>query len=118
MIIRKRIKAELLQGVIKLPPEIKDDTMLDLTIEVANPAEEKEASGEHVRSSAEIRNLFQSRIRAAGIEQNFVEEVFSLDEIEWQDLNEVKASFEEDGYGVKINQQDNCVRVKILWRYV
>lgn len=118
MIIRKKVKAELLREIIKLPEEIKDETLLDLTIEEAQTAEKAQAADEHLKSFREIKVLFESRIRAAGGEENFVEEVFSLDEVAWQDLNEIKSTFETEGYGVRINQQDNCVRVKILWRYV
>lgn len=117
MIIRKRIKAGLLKKVIKLPQEITDDTILDLIIEEADPSIPDDGTDEPFQCFKDIKTLFESRIRAAGTDQNFVEEVFSLDEIAWQDLNEIKASFEAEGYGVKIDQQDNFVRVKILWRY-
>ena len=117
MVIRKKIKAALLKAVLKLPEEIKDDTLLYLTIEDGEPSEKDQTGCEHRRGFNEIRTLFQSRIRAAGIEENFAEEVFSMEEITWQDLNEIKSSFEEEGYGVTINQQDKFVRIKILWRY-
>lgn len=117
MVIRKKIKAALLKEVLNLPEEITDDTVLYLTIEDAEPAQPEATGEEHRKGFKEIRTLFQSRIRAAGIEENFAEEVFSLEEVTWQDLNEIKSRFEEEGYGVNINQQDNYVRIKILWRY-
>ena len=117
MIIKKKIKAGLLKTVIKLPEEITDDMLLNLTIEESAPSTQTAGQDEHLKCFTDIKILLQSRIRAAGSDQNFVEEVFSLDQIAWQDLNEIKASFEEEGYGVKINQQYTFVRVKILWRY-
>lgn len=118
MIIRKKIKAELLKGVIKLPDEIADDALLEITIEELNPAHLDEPEGEHRRSTRELKDLFESRIRAAASHENFTEEVFSLSEVEWQDLNDVKAYFEQEGYGVKMDQQGDNIRIKILWRYV
>lgn len=116
MIIRKQIKAGLLKDLIQLPLEFGDDTLLDLIIEEAHPTVPS-VTGDERKCYRDLRNLFQSRIRAARAEENFVEEVFSLDEVAWQDLNEIKACFEEEGYGVKITQQEKHVRVKILWRY-
>lgn len=118
MIIRKKIKAGLLKEIIKLPDEIEDEMLLDLTIEETSPAIIDRGADDHRKSLRELKVLFQSRIRAAGPEENCVEEVFRLDEVAWEDLNEIKANFELEGYGVQITQKEHSVRVKILWRYV
>ena len=115
MKIRKTIRAGLIRGIISLPEEISDDLLLEVTVQEAAPDKVWE---DNRRSPRELKELFESRIRAAAPELNFTEEVFALEEIQWQDLNEVKAHFESQGYGVKMDQENNRVRFKILWRYV
>lgn len=114
MKIKKTIRAGLIRGIISLPEEITDDTLLELTVQEALP----EKTPDNRRGCQELKELFESRIRAAAPELNFTEEVFALDEVQWQDLNEVKAHFEGQGYGVKMDQENNRIRFKILWRYV
>lgn len=118
MTIRKHIKAEILREIIKLPEDIANDAILELTIREAAPDKTVSEPAGRKRTAEELIRLFHSRIRAASPEVNFTEEVFSLEEVEWRDLNEVMAHFEEEGYGVKIHQQGNRVQLKILWRYV
>lgn len=118
MTIRKQMKAEVLKDIIKLPENIKDDDLLEVTIREVKHISEVGRIIQPKRGSEELIRFFQSRIRTAAPELTCTEEVFSLDEVEWRDLNEVMAHFEEAGYGVKISQQDDRVRIKILWRYV
>lgn len=117
MIIRKRIKAELLKDIVKLPDEISDDTMLELVISKAVPREKDKAGDDHRLTAQDLSDLFHSRLRVASTEEKFLEEVFSLNDVSWQDINEMKAAFEEEGYGVRIDQEGNGVRIKVLRRY-
>lgn len=117
MKITKQIKAELLRDIVKLPEEITGDTLLEVTVQDI-PVQGTEVREGHRRGSRELKEMFESRIRAASSELNFTEEVFTLDEVQWQDLNEVKTYFEGQGYGVKVEQEGGKVRFKILWRYV
>ena len=117
MTLRKTIKAGLLKDIIKLPDDIQEDTLVEITVREVHPAGVHKDQDDHKKTFEEMKNLFESRIRAASTQLNFTEEVFLLDEVEWQDLNEIKSYFESQGYGVRIDQQDQRVRIKILWRY-
>ncbi len=117
MIIRKRVKAELLKDIVKLPDDILDETMLEIIITKAEPREKDQAGDDHRVTARDLCDLFHSRLRVAGSEENFLEEVFSLNHLSWQDINQMKAILEEEGYGVRIDQQGNNVRIKVLRRY-
>lgn len=117
MMIKKQIKAGVLKEIFKLPEDIKDEDLLEVSISKVDPLNETKAC-EKKLSYEDLVRLFNSRIRACAPEIYFVEEIFSLDEVDWRDLNEVMVHFENEGYGVKINQQGERVQMKVLWRYV
>ncbi|NLB21884.1 MAG: hypothetical protein GX833_01275 [Clostridium sp.] len=115
--MKKRIRAEVLKAVFKLPEDIQDDDVLEVSIRKVDEVAEAETQ-ERKLSYKDLVDLFNSRIRACSPESYSVEEIFSLDEVDWRDLNEAMVHFEEEGYGVKIKQQGERVQMKILWRYV
>lgn len=115
--MKKKIKAEALKKVFKLPEDIEDDDVLEVSIRKIDERAEVDTR-ERKLSYKELIELFNSRIRACAPEIYFVEEIFSLDEVDWRDLNEAMVYFEAEGYGVKIKQQGQRVQMKILWRYV
>lgn len=117
MMIRKRIKAERLKDIVKLPDEISDDTMLELVITKAAPREKDPGGDDHRLTAGDLCDLFHSRLRVASTEEKLLEEVFSLSDVSWQDINEMKTILEDEGYGVRIDQQGNSVRIKVLRRY-
>lgn len=112
MIIKKRIEAKKLRDIMDLPEDIQDDVMVNLTMDCPNPGKEQK-----VWQAQDLRRLFLSRIQAAKVEEQFTDEVFTTEEISWEDLNEVKAQLEEEGYGVKVEQQGDRIYMKVLWRY-
>ena len=115
--MKKKIEARVLKKIFKLPEDIKDDDVLEVSIRKVNDVTEAETQ-EKKLSYKDLVELFNSRIRACAPEVYFVEEIFSLKEVDWRDLNEAMVHFEEEGYGVKIKQQGQRVQMKILWRYV
>lgn len=118
MIIRKRIKAKQLKGLVDLPVGISDDTLLELAITEVKFQEKGESRDNDRVTARDLLDLFHSRLRVVGTGGQPPEEVFSLEDVSWQDISEMKAALEEEGYGVQIDQSGNNVRIKLLLRFV
>lgn len=98
------IKTELLRSIIPLPEDFSGDEV-ELTI---TPLPKQEAPGKIIK-------LFNDRIAKAPADKTFETEVFDEAVIPARALEEIKHSFEERGFKVKINKIGGKIMITILW---